>query len=48
MRGSELRTRLQRVMSELRPEGTGPLGKSEAAQESGLIDEGTQSDRRIV
>jgi hypothetical protein len=33
VRGSELRTRLQRVMSELRPEGTGPLGKSEAARD---------------
>ncbi|HEU5246507.1 MAG TPA: hypothetical protein VFU09_05405 [Candidatus Udaeobacter sp.] len=34
-------------MNELRPEGTGPLGKSEAARESGVIDEDTQSDRRM-
>jgi hypothetical protein len=46
-RGLALRTRLQRVMNELRPEGTGPLGKSEAARESGVIDEDTQSDRRM-
>ena len=43
--GLALRTRLQRVMNELRPEGTGP---SEAARESGLIDEDTQSDRRMI
>ena len=43
--GVALRTRLQRVMNELRPAGTGP---SEAARESGLIDEDTQSDRRMI
>jgi hypothetical protein len=43
--GVALRTRLQRVMNELRPEGTGP---SKAARESGLIDEDTQSDRRMI
>jgi hypothetical protein len=42
VRGAELRTRLHRVMSELRPEGTG--AKSEAARESGLIDEDTRPD----
>ena len=35
VRGLALRTRLQRVMSEVRPEETGPWGKSEAARESG-------------
>jgi hypothetical protein len=45
--GSALRTRLHRVMNELRPEGTG-RSKSEAARESGLIDEDTQSDRRMI
>src|SRR5262245_30055440 len=34
LRGSALRTRLQRVMNELRPEERGPL--SEGARESGL------------
>jgi hypothetical protein len=48
VRGLALRTRLQRVMNELRPEGTGLSGKSEAARESRLIDEDTQSDRRII
>jgi len=45
VRGAALRTRLQRVMNELRPEGTAP---SEAAREPGLIDEDTQSDRRMI
>jgi hypothetical protein len=44
VRGAALRTQLHRVMSELRPEGTGPWSKSEAAWESGLTDEDTQSD----
>ena len=48
VRGSALRTRLQRVMNELRPNGTDPWGKSEAAGESGLIDEDTPSDRRMI
>src|SRR4029077_11859791 len=42
VRGEALRTRLQRVMNQLRPKGTGP--KSEGAWESGFIDEDTQSD----
>jgi hypothetical protein len=42
VRGEALRTRLQRVMNQLRPEGTGP--KSEGAWQSGLTDEDTQSD----
>ena len=45
VRGAALRTRLQRVMNELRPEGTAP---SEAAREPGLINEDTQSDRRMI
>src|SRR6266508_3830861 len=49
VRGVALRTRLQRVMNELRPEGTtGPWSKSEAARKSGLIDDDTQSDRRMI
>src|SRR5262249_35658721 len=36
------RTRLEGVMNELRPEGTGPL--SQAAPLSGLMDEHTESD----
>ena len=48
VRSVALRTRLQRVMRELRPEGTGSWSKSEAARESGLIDEDTQSDRRMI
>jgi hypothetical protein len=47
VRGLALRTRLEIVMNELRPEGTG-RSKSEAARESGLIDEDTQSDRRMI
>jgi len=47
-RGVALRTRLHRVMSELPPEGTGSWDKSEGARESGLIDEDTQSDRRMI
>lgn len=39
--GSALRTRLQRVLNELRPPGTGAGEKSEGAWES---DENTQSD----
>jgi hypothetical protein len=46
--GSALRTRLQRVMSEVRPEGTGSWAKSEAARESDLFGEDTQSDRRMI
>jgi hypothetical protein len=45
VRSEPLRTRLQRVMNELRPEETVP--KSEGARESGLFDEETQSDRRM-
>jgi hypothetical protein len=48
VRSLALRTRLQRVMSEVRPERTGPSDKSEAAPESALIDEDTQSDRRMI
>jgi hypothetical protein len=48
VRSETLRTRLQRVMNELAPEGTAPWDKSEAAQVSGLIDEDTQSDRRMI
>jgi hypothetical protein len=44
VRGVALRTRLHRVMSELRPEGTGSWDKSEGARESGFTDEDTQSD----
>src|SRR5215469_15916180 len=47
-RGSALRTRLHRVMDELRPEETGPRGKSEDAGEPGLFDEDTQSDWRMI
>jgi len=42
--GSALRTRLQRVLNQLRPKGKGSGDKSEGAWESGLIDETTQSD----
>jgi hypothetical protein len=49
VRGVALRTRLQRVMNKLGPEGTTrSWGKPEAARESGLIDEETQSDRRMI
>jgi hypothetical protein len=48
VRGLALRTRLQRVMNELRPEETGPSDQSEAARESGLTDEDTQSDRWMI
>ena len=48
VRSVALRTRLQRVMNELRPEGTRSWGKSDAAREFGLIDEDTQSDRRMI
>jgi hypothetical protein len=34
-------------MNELRPEGTGSE-KSEAARQSDLIDDDTQSDRRMI
>jgi hypothetical protein len=47
-RGVALRTRLQRVMNELRPETTEPWVKCEAARQSDLIDEDTQSDRRMI
>ena len=47
-RGVALRTRLQRVMNELRPEETGSWSKSEAARQSDLIDDDTQSDRRMI
>ena len=42
VRGEALRTRLHRVMNQLRPKGTEP--KSEGAWESGFPDEDTQSD----
>src|ERR687892_2459716 len=48
MRSVAPRKRSKRVMNELRPEGTGSRGKSEAARESGLIDEDPQSDRRMI
>jgi hypothetical protein len=35
-------------MNELPLNGTDPWGKSEAAGESGLIDEDTPSDRRMI
>ncbi len=44
VRGAALRTRLHRVMSELRPEGTESSDKSEGAWESSFIDEDTRSD----
>ncbi len=46
-RGVALRTRLQRVMNELRPETTEPWVKPEAARDSGLIED-TESDRRMI
>jgi hypothetical protein len=48
VRGSALRTRLHSVMNQLRPEEPEPWAKSEAARKSGLIDEDTQSDRRMI
>jgi len=48
VRGSALRTRLQRVMDQLPPKQTGPKGKSANAGESGLFDEDTQSDWRMI
>jgi hypothetical protein len=48
VRGSALRTRLERVMNELPPQGTAHRRKSEGAQESGLIDEDTPSDWRMI
>lgn len=42
--GVALRTRLQRVMNALPPEGTGSRVKSEGARESDLIHEDTESD----
>ncbi len=47
VRSVALRTRLHRVMNELRPEGTGPE-KSEGARDADLFDEETQSDRRMI
>lgn len=47
-RGMALRTRLQRVMGELRPERKEPLPKSEGAGETDLFDENTQSDWRMI
>jgi hypothetical protein len=47
-RGSALRTRLERVMEQLPPQRTAPTRKSEGVQQSGLIDEDTQSDRRMI
>jgi hypothetical protein len=44
VRGSALRTRLHNVMNQLRPEEPEP----EAAPVSALIDEDTQSDRRMI
>ena len=35
-------------MNEVRPEGTGHWGKSEAAREAGSIDQNTPSDRRMI
>ncbi|SRR6266487_2197020 len=46
-RSVALRTRLQRVMNELRPERTGPE-KSEGTPGPDLFDEETQSDRRMI
>jgi len=37
-----------RLMNEVRPEGTGHWGKSEAAREAGSIDQNTPSDRRMI
>jgi hypothetical protein len=48
VRGSALRTRLERVMNELPPQGTAPRRKPEGAQESGLMDEDTPSDWRMI
>jgi hypothetical protein len=48
VRSVALRTRLQRVMSEVRPEGTGSQDKSESAREPGLFDDETPSDRRMI
>ena len=48
VRGSALRTRLQRVMNELPPQATAPRGKSEGAREFGVIDDDTQSDWRMI
>ncbi len=45
-RSETLRTRLQRVMNELRPNGTGPT--SEGMRNSDLFAEDTQSDRRMI
>jgi hypothetical protein len=47
-RGLALRTRLQRVMTELRPERLESWAKSEGVRESDLIDEDTQSDWRMI
>jgi hypothetical protein len=46
--GLALRTRLHRVMNELRPKEAEPRAKSERVQEFGVIDEDTQSDRRMI
>jgi hypothetical protein len=43
-RTEALRTRLQRVMNGLRPEGA----KTEVARESDLFGENTESDRRMI
>jgi hypothetical protein len=48
VRGSALRTRLHNVMNQLRPEEPEPWSEPEAARVSGLIDEDTQSDRRMI
>ena len=45
VRSEALRTRLQRVMNELRPQAIDL--KSAGARELGLFDEDTQSDRRM-
>jgi hypothetical protein len=47
-RGAALRTRLHRVMNELRPVEKGSWSNSEAARQCDLIDEDTQSDRRMI
>jgi hypothetical protein len=48
VRGSALRTRLERVMEQLPTQGTAPARKSKAARQSGLIDEDTPSDWRMI
>jgi hypothetical protein len=47
-RSEALRTRLHHVMNQLRPEEPEPWSEPEAGRVSGLIDEDTQSDRRMI